>query len=721
MSVQNTDDKIYFNFSYSALELLGKNMYSNIWSAIAELVANGFDANASNVKIYINATNKEKSIIEIFDNGYGMEYDDLVNKYSIIGKKKREDDSIDISTRKNLMGRKGVGKLAALYLSKKYYLISKTEDEYSAWCLNAKDVKSSDIPRLDKVELSEIDIEAKDFWNRNKTGTMVKLTDVDLRNFGIQSLRGLKARLGDFFLVDSLAGKIEVAFLTHRGDAIKFEKVSKEIAFKNMYAFFDNTSANLKGKLQKSLLFRSTIEIIEKKRRPVVILDEKDFQEISGERCFLLENGEKTQRGIPYKLEGWIGIHSSIEKKFASENDSHFLKNNVYNPNKLRLYVRKKLAVENFLDYLHNTQTFINYIEGEISFDVLDEDELPDIATSNRQGFDEDSDRIKLLVELLNPIVNALIKQRKIIADEVKAEEQAYHEEQEHIAKEKEEAERKRAEYAEQAQKQAESERDKANEGKVFAEKRAEEAENAKKETEQQLQKRLEQLRVVTSLSSQDLEAVTNLHHQTNIAALDIQEQILDFSRLHKGKDCVVYEDLSEFLQGILFEDSKIISYSQFGIKKIFDNFNTKADYDIIEFSENYIDKIAKSFAGKTRISISFINNVHEKFITNFAPIDISIIIDNMISNAKKARATTLNIEFCKSKDNLLIIFTSNSPFDSSIKDIDVIFEKGFSTTRSTGVGLYHIRNIVSDNKWTISAERFENSARFIIQIAGGK
>lgn len=716
MSVQNTDDKIYFNFSYSALELLGKNMYSNIWSAIAELVANGFDANASNVKIYINATNKEKSIIEIFDNGYGMEYDDLVNKYSIIGKKKREDDSIDISTRKNLMGRKGVGKLAALYLSKKYYLISKTEDEYSAWCLNAKDVKSSDIPRLDKVELSEIDIEAGDFWNRNKTGTMVKLTDVDLRNFGIQSLRGLKARLGDFFLVDSLAGKIEVAFLTHRGDAIKFEKVSKEIAFKNMYAFFDNTSANLKGKLQKSLLFRSTIEIIEKKRRPVVILDEKDFQEISGERCFLLENGEKTQRGIPYKLEGWIGIHSSIEKKFASENDSHFLKNNVYNPNKLRLYVRKKLAVENFLDYLHNTQTFINYIEGEISFDVLDEDELPDIATSNRQGFDEDSDRIKLLVELLNPIVNALIKQRKIIADEVKAEEQAYHEEQERIVKEKEEAERKRAEYAEQAQKQAESERDKAYYERNEANERADVAEAAKKETEQQLQKRLEQLRIITSLSSQDMELVTNLHHQTNVVATNIQSLITQFVRHNRDKKIINYTIVEELLDKISFENSKIIAFSKFGIKKIFDDFSTKADYNIIEYLSNYINKISSQFTSKTQLNISFVSDI-SKFNTKFAPIDISIIIDNMISNARKAHANLMEVSVTEMNNCVEICFTSNKPFDERIQDLNVIFEKGYSTTRSTGVGLFHIKNIVNENKWNICAKREADKALFVLTI----
>jgi hypothetical protein len=722
MNVKNTENEIYFNFSYFALRLLGKGLYSNPWTAIAELVANGFDAKADNVKIYINAVNKEKSVIEIFDNGYGMGYDDLASKYTLIGRDKRDDNTLDEETKSQLMGRKGIGKLAGLYLSKKYYLISKTEKEGSAWCLDAKNSKDSDIPKLDRVlNLKTIKIESEKFWNENKTGTMIKLTDVDLRNFGDQSLKGLKARLADFFLLDSLPGKMEIAFLKSRNESIIFEKIEKEIAYKNMCAIFDNSPFEIKNKLSKTVFLRSPIKEISKVQCNVEIIDEKKFENLSGERCFIVSNGIKSEDGIPYKMSGWIGIHATIDKKGAIVNDKNFLRNKTYNPNQLRLYVRKKLAVENFLGYLENTQAFNNYIEGEISFDILDDDRLEDIATTSRQDFETKNDRVQLLIEILKPIVNALIRQRVKLGETVALKEQEYYEEQERIAKQKEEAERKRAENAEQAQKQAEKERDKANEGKVFAEKRAEEAENAKKETEQQLQKRLEQLRVVTSLSSQDLEAVTNLHHQTNIAALDIQEQILDFSRLHKGKDCVVYEDLSEFLQGILFEDSKIISYSQFGIKKIFDNFNTKADYDIIEFIENYIDKIAKSFAGKTRISISFINNVHEKFITKFAPIDISIIIDNMISNAKKARATTLNIECCKAMDCLLILFTSNNPFDSSIKNLNVIFEKGFSTTRSTGVGLYHIRNIVSDNKWTISAECFDNCARFVIKIIGGK
>ena len=91
--MESNNNEIYFNFSYYALNLLGKQMYTNKWSAISELVANGLDADASIVRIYINSTIKDKSTIEIFDNGSGMSYFDLANKYALIGRNKRQEDS----------------------------------------------------------------------------------------------------------------------------------------------------------------------------------------------------------------------------------------------------------------------------------------------------------------------------------------------------------------------------------------------------------------------------------------------------------------------------------------------------------------------------------------------------------------------------------------------------------------------------------------------------
>lgn len=286
--MQNTENTIYFNFSYFALRLLGKGLYSNHWTAIAELVANGLDAQADSVKIYINLTDQENATIEIFDNGSGMDYYDLSEKYVLIGKDKRQDDQLSDEIKKQLMGRKGIGKLAALYMSNKYYLVSKKGGKETAWCLDASNVKDSDIPKLDRCVVSNIGIECYEEWGNFETGTLIRLTNVNLINFGVKTLEGLKARLSDFYLTDELKGKIEVCVVNSLEDRIHFEQVNKSIAFKNFYAFYNNTDTDLESKLSSCVKIGSTIEEITNIPRKVQILDSANY-EIEGENAFKKE------------------------------------------------------------------------------------------------------------------------------------------------------------------------------------------------------------------------------------------------------------------------------------------------------------------------------------------------------------------------------------------------------------------------------------------------
>ena len=88
-------------------------------------------------------------------------------------------------------------------------------------------------------------------------------------------------------------------------------------------------------------------------------------------------------------------------------------------------------------------------------------------------------------------------------------------------------------------------------------------AELAKEQAESRLQKKSEQLKIITSLSSQDLEAVTNLHHQTNVVADNINAMITQFSRRLVKNEPVAYNKVIDFLKNISLENSKIISFSR--------------------------------------------------------------------------------------------------------------------------------------------------------------
>ena len=221
MSEKNT---IQFNFSYYALNLLGKQMYTNRWSAISELVANGLDAGATNVKLYINSINKKKSILEIIDNGSGMSYNDLATKYALIGRNKRLSEN-ELSDK--IKGRKGIGKLATLFLSKKYYIVSKKAGVTTAWMLDSTDKNDNDVPELIRVDASEVGIENRELWEQYDTGTLVKLVDVNMSGFAETKFESLKLRLADYYLLDNINASIEVAYITDSRNRATVEKVEK--------------------------------------------------------------------------------------------------------------------------------------------------------------------------------------------------------------------------------------------------------------------------------------------------------------------------------------------------------------------------------------------------------------------------------------------------------------------------------------------------------------
>ena len=157
--MSTSKDSLKFTMTSRALKLLGQNLYARPWSAVSELVANGIDAGATT--IYVSMTEDPATntgTLEVLDNGSGMTEEDLEH-YVSIGFDKRAVTSTLKSSRAP-MGRKGIGKLAALYLSNEYYIHSKTTQDTStrydsAWHMELDlDTEADKEPTLNKIHPS---------------------------------------------------------------------------------------------------------------------------------------------------------------------------------------------------------------------------------------------------------------------------------------------------------------------------------------------------------------------------------------------------------------------------------------------------------------------------------------------------------------------------------------------------------------------------------------
>lgn len=711
MNKNNTANKIFFELTYYTLKLLGKNLYTNPWTAISELVANGLDSGAPNVNVLIDLSDKKHSVIEIFDNGCGMSYEDLCEKYVLIGRNKREEAS-DSQSKTNLLGRKGIGKLAALFLSNKFYLSSKTENEHSTWIVDVSKYKDTDVPSLERVENDEISFAAENVWKSYSSGTMIKLMDVDLRGIGEKKIESLKARLADFYLPESIKSKISIAICNSKGDNIKFVPINKIISYKTLYGIFDNSACDYCGKIKNEIFLTMRGEVpeqIDTQRSTVKLI--KENYATSGTLC--LKTSKGSEKEVNYNLIGWIGIHGSLNSDIQVRNNPEY--NRLpYRNNTLRLYVRGKLAVENLMPYLGNTQAFSNYIEGEISFDVLDDDDFEDVSTSNREGYNKTDERVQTLISILKPIVTSLIGARARIGQTINREIDDYNKEQRRLAEERKLAE-------ERARKEAETRARQEAEQRAIAQQQA-------RELKSELDIKIKDLGsekkrnyfLMDALSADQINFAKKLH-MIRINSGTISSVIQKLVK-KKNRNALTLEQAWDGLKTISYSNARIVSNLDYGAIA---NFDTKEEFltaDLFSFIVEYSERVLQYTSAGELFDVKIETSVQGEFNLDFSPQDISVILENIISNAGKHGADKLIINMYETDNYYCIDFINNGkPLDKMQREnTRELFEFGKGYTRSgTGVGLFHVYDIVENNmhgKVEINANRidgFELQMRF--------
>ncbi|QEI04402.1 hypothetical protein FXN63_00020 [Pigmentiphaga aceris] len=282
-----------------------------------------------------------------------------------------------------------------------------------------------------------------------------------------------------------------------------------------------------------------------------------------------------------------------------------------------------------------------------------------------------------------------------------------------------EEAENRFAELR-RAEELARVQADEERRAKEKAEQRAQAAEVQATRTSVQLEEEKKRNLFLTSIASLDTQTILNLHHQVTMYAVDINQQIENFLVRISGQDSVQRSDLLSALERISLLNKKVMGVSKFATKA---NFRLESEHikaDLGEYIEQYINGVAKDFLfGPLRVNVKTDGKGIER---KFKPIDISVVVDNLIANAKKARANSITFEILHpTRDSVHISVTDNGRgFDSLIDDLERVFEKGFTTTDGSGLGLYHVRMVLGEMNGTIQATKGLDGkgTKFLIRIS---
>ena len=161
--VVGSKEPFRMEFDVYTIKHLGLQMYSTLPPVIGELVANGWDANATKVEITIPETpiDEQTSEIVISDDGIGMSDKEIREKYLIVGRDRRENEQSDETPppyNRKVMGRKGIGKFSAFGIAKEIDVESIKDGEVSHFRMNydelleKADERSIEFPPLDPTQ-----------------------------------------------------------------------------------------------------------------------------------------------------------------------------------------------------------------------------------------------------------------------------------------------------------------------------------------------------------------------------------------------------------------------------------------------------------------------------------------------------------------------------------------------------------------------------------------
>lgn len=187
------EKQLVMRFDPNTIEHLGVKMYSQIPRAIAELIANSYDADAQNVTISLFDDGDSKKII-VEDDGVGMTFDEVNDEFLVIGRNRRDEGKNKSQSGNRIAtGKKGLGKLALFGIGDTIEVITKKDGQKVHFRMNWSELKRTTgtdySPEIVSIEES-----------KEASGTTITLTDLKRKSpFDEEALAVSLSMLFNFF------------------------------------------------------------------------------------------------------------------------------------------------------------------------------------------------------------------------------------------------------------------------------------------------------------------------------------------------------------------------------------------------------------------------------------------------------------------------------------------------------------------------------------------
>ncbi len=804
-------DKLQFEVSSGLKSIIGKDLITNDIVAIFELVKNAYDANAKKVDIIfttkfekIKADNQHvdvayKDKIFIIDNGKGMSYEDILEKWLKVAYSAKRDGTEDHIDR-TYAGNKGVGRFSCDRLGSMLRIQSKTKhcssvsNLYIDWGEFDKDYKK---------EFSSIDIlyETKpnfeipsELDSKIKSGVVIEISSLrEKYSWTTKKLLDLKRNLiklvdpfgdsrseFDIYITDEYSIEHDESIIN--GNLLVEDKKTSIINGKITNTIIDvlkSKTTYLEVELNHNYLYSTLTdrgELVYRIKEPINLNSFLIGSSFKCELFFLNRSAKSTftrRMGTPSvsygslflfrndfrvypigeedndfwglnkrKQQGhsrYLGSRDVLgkvevwgnEDKFreASSRDMGLIKTDASEElkkvildkvvKKLEAYVVGIQWQDSFdKDYDTPERMFrdenkakilnlVSKISGTESVELIDyNNDLVAIYDEKSQHFESTIDKlVNLADETNNTKLLKLVKE----------------------ANSRFELEKSRAiEARRQADLEQELRRDAEKKARDESKRRAEEEERRRLaeaqanrfKTESQEEKS-RNLFLSAMETDRDKEKLESFIHQLIIYSAATKDLINDsISKVNRTNGPLNKQDIIDTFSEILNNNEKIITTSRFAVLADFMLDSACIEENLANYISQYMNDIITAYNQKIKIETNIPADID--FVIRFSPIEIGLIFDNLIANSQKARASKVSVEAEVEKNKYLVVkVTDNGRGISDQIDPNRIFEKGYTSTNGSGLGLYHAKTQVEKigGEIFLDQEQPKRGARFIIRI----
>lgn len=755
--INDTFGELNYIVSSGLKNLIGKQLITDEFVAIFELVKNSFDAYANKVDIIFQDLNTPNAKIIIQDDGKGMSFEELKNKWLFVGYSAKKDGSEDKDYRHNLgvkkvyAGAKGVGRFSCDRLGTKLKLSTRkdeaksvTEVLYTDW----KKFEENPQARFDEIGIKH-EIIPSDISFRH--GTRLEISDLQDK-WERQQLIDLRWSLEKLILPTTLdeegglndSRRKNFIIEVFAENEIAKDNEEKEKHGDGLKGYHKMVNGPIKNLIFETLKLRTTsievkisetgeeieTELIDRGTK-IYKITEKNTYNLKNIKfkLFHLNQSAKTaftqNMGFPIIYYGHVFIYKNGFRIYPFgdvEEDNFGVDIRKSHKEFSRIGTRSlsgKIEIngdyEN-IEFIESTSRDAGFIQNEsykalrnCYFDILTRFEkyVVDVV---RWGKNIDAEDItderknEKMLELVSDITgsDSLIKVW-------------YNENLLNILESKQENSAKT--LLQNLQKTAEKLGDDSFSREISqAQQRISELElvtrqaeeiasnaqvtvaEAKKALEFEQQKNKYLLATDKNLTDD----MRSLLHNVKLVTEKIYLNIDILSDKVKNGE-LTNSELLERLGTIKFNADKAFRMSKLITKADFRAKQDKSTIEIRDYIEEYINDYNTLFDNR-KLKFEF-HRIGGKVFRKVSLLDLSIVIDNLISNAEKKKADKIRIDFKTLEENKLEVLFSDNGIGLSvefIKNPEIIFDLGITDTDGSGIGLHTSRNVLKNNEASI-------------------